>query len=222
LGQRVETRKEFTMTIRHVRCVLAGSLLTVGMIAFAPATGHAQNSAAIPDQGGPISMVGCLTRGTIGHSSQERIVLAKPIVGSVASVADGSCSTEGSDQIVKLQDLTGTGLKGVPPGRWVEIHGRLEGNHRSDAVREVHVKWFRMVPVVPPAVVAEAAPPRAPVIEAPVIVPEAFPTPAPVATTGERQELPKTGTSLPLLELIGVLSLFAAFSLFVISRRTIA
>jgi LPXTG-motif cell wall-anchored protein len=208
------------MTIRHVRCVLAGSLLTVGMIAFAPATGHAQNTAAIPDQGGPISLVGCFTRGTIGHS--ERLVLAKPIVGSVASVADGSCTAGGSDQLVKLQDLTGTGLKGLPEGRWVEIHGRLEGSHRSDAVREVHVKWFRMVPVVAPPVVAEAAPPRVPVIEAPVIVPEAFPTPAPVATTGERQELPKTGTSLPLLEMIGVLSLLAAFSLFVINRRTIA
>ena len=208
------------MTIRHVRCALAGSLLTVGMIAFAPTTGHAQNTAAIPEQGGPISMVGCFTKGTIGHS--ERFVLAKPIVGSVASVADGSCTTEGSDQLVKLQDLTGTGLKGVPEGRWVEIHGRLEGSHRADAVREVHVKWFRMVPVVPPAVIAEAAPPRAPVIEAPVIVPEAFPTPAPVATTGERQKLPETGTSLPLLEMSGVRSLLAAFSLFVIGRRVIA
>ena len=208
------------MTIRHVRCALAGSLLTVGMIAFAPATGHAQNTSAIPDQGGPISMVGCFTKGTIKHS--ERFVLAKPIVGSVASVADGSCTTEGSDQLVKLQDLTGTGLKTLPEGRWVEIHGRLEGNHRSDAVREVHVKWFRMVPVVAPPVVAEAAPPRAPIIEAPVIAPEAFPTVGAVATTGERQELPKTGTSLPLLEMIGVLSLLAACSLFVIGRRTIA
>lgn len=213
------------MTNRHVRCALAGSLLTVGMIAFAPATGQAQNTAAIPDQGGPISLVGCFTKGTIGHS--DRFVLAKPIVGSVASVADGSCTAGGSDQLVKLQDMTGTGLKGVPEGRWVEIHGRLEGSHRSDAVREVHVKWFRMVPVVAPPVVAEATPPRAPVIEAPVIeapgiVPDAFPTPAPVATTGERQELPKTGTSLPLLEMIGVLSLLAAFSLFVIRRRTIA
>jgi len=210
------------MTIRHVRCALAGSLLTVGMIAFAPAAGHAQNAGAIPDKGGPISMVGCITRGTVGKSSSERIVLAKPSVGSVASVPDGSCTAGSGDQIVKLQDLKGTGLKNVPEGRWVEVHGRLEGNHRADAVREVHVKWFRMVPVVPPPVVAEVAPPRTPIIEAPVIVPEAFPTPAPVATTGERQELPQTGTSLPLLELIGVLSLFAAISLVVIGRRTIA
>lgn len=208
------------MTTRHVRCTLAGSLLTVGMIAFAPATGHAQNATAIPDQGGPISMVGCFTRGTIGKT--DRFVLAKPIVGSVKSVENGSCSAEGSDQLVKLQDLTGTGLKNVPEGRWVEIHGRLEGSHRSDGVREVHVKWFRMVPVVPPPVVAEAAPARAPFVEASPILPEALPSPEPVATTGERQKLPETGTSLPLLELIGVLSLAAAFSLFVIGRRTIA
>ena len=190
------------------------------MIAFAPITGHAQDATAIPAEGGPISMVGCFTRGTIGHS--EKFVLAKPIVGSVASVQNGSCTTESSDQLVKLQDLTGTGLKNVPEGRWVEIHGRLEGSHKADGVREVHVKWFRMVPVVPPPAVAEAAPPRAPFVEAPAILPPDVPIAGAVATTGERQELPKTGTSLPLLELIGVLSLFAALSLFVIGRRALA
>jgi hypothetical protein len=55
--------------------------------------------------------------------------------------------------------------------------------------------------------IAEAAP-------APPPVYTPAPQPAPVATTGEvRKELPKSGTQLPLVGLIGLLSLAAGLTL---------
>src|SRR6516164_4331005 len=79
-------RKEITMTTRHVRSALAASMLTFGMVALAPATGRAQNSTTLPDEGQMITLTGCFTQGVIGNSSKERFVLAKPFVGTVASV----------------------------------------------------------------------------------------------------------------------------------------
>src|SRR5689334_23914098 len=49
------------------------------------------------------TMVGCFTTGQIG--SHEKFVLAKPIVGSVASVPEATCTAGSGDQLIKLQDL---------------------------------------------------------------------------------------------------------------------
>ena len=130
--------KELTMTTRHVRSVLVASTLTFGMVALVPVTGHGQNSTPIPEKGGSITMVGCFTRGQIG--SHEKFVLAKPTVGSVASVPEATCTASGTDELIKLQDLSQVHLGDAMLGRWIEIHGRLEGDHRADAIREVHVK----------------------------------------------------------------------------------
>ena len=207
------------MTTRHVVRTAAASLLTVGLVALGATSGRAQNTTAVPEKGGPITMVGCFTTGVIGKSSHERFVLAKPIVGSVASVPDATCTASGSDQMIKLQDLKQVHLGNAQLGRWVEINGRLEGNHRADAIREVHVKSFSLVPVVvpPPPVAAVTQPePQAfvetPAPAAPIV--EAAPAPVPTAgVTDERKKLPKTATSLPLVGLIGVMSLAAALLL---------
>ena len=213
------------MTTRHVVRTVVATVLTFGMVALGAKTGWAQNTTVIPEKGGPITMVGCFTTGTIGDD--EKFVLAKPIVGSVASVPEPTCSASSSDQLIKLQDLKQVKMGDAQLGRWVEIHGRLEGNHRADAIREVHVKSFSLVPVVVPpppvAAVIVEPPPRA-AVEAPAPAPIAEAAPAPVPTTGvteERKKLPKTASSLPLVGLIGLMSLGAAFALRLANRRTI-
>jgi hypothetical protein len=204
------------MTTRHVRSALTASLLTLTAVALAPATGLGQD--AIPEQGGMITMVGCFVQGQI--KDHETLVLVRPIVGTVQSVADASCAMNPGDVPVKLQDLKRVGLDESMTGRWIQIVGKLEGDHRSDGIREVHLKSFMFVPVVPPHVAKVASPPAA--IESPASVAphaaEAAPEPAPVATTGERTELPHTATSLPLVGLIGFLALSAAFGLVLLER----
>jgi LPXTG-motif cell wall-anchored protein len=200
------------MMVRLVRSVLVPSALAFGVIALAPVTAQAQ-TASIPEEGGPITMVGCFTTAVTGHKTSERFVLAKPVVGSVASVPDATCTASSADQMIKLQDLKHVHLGHAQLGRWVEISGRLEGNHRSDGLREVHVKSFSLVPVVPPRAAENVAPPRA-----------TFETPAPrpVPTAGKRTQLPKTATTLPLFGLSGLVSVIAAFALHMFRRRNIA
>jgi len=210
------------MTTRHVRSAIVASALTFSVVALAPVTGRAQTT-AIPEEGGQITLTGCFTTGQIGDD--EKMVLAKPIVGTVASVPEPTCSATSSDQIVKLQDMKQVKLGAAMLGRWIQISGRLEGNHKADGLREVHVKSFALVPVVVPApkvaevIIQQPAPePPAPAPQ----VAEVAPEPAPVATTGEeRKALPKTATSLPLFGLIGFMSLAAGFALHLFARRRV-
>ena len=202
------------MTSRHVRTAIAASFVTIGTVALAPST-YAQ-AQTLPQQGGEITVVGCFVRGMV--NSHERYVLVRPIVGSVASMPDASCTLIPGDEVIKLQDLSQAGLDYTMSGRWLEITGRLEGNHRSDGVREVHVKSFKAVPVVPMR--AARVNPPSPAIETPPVAPAPQPAiePAPVATSGVRTELPRTATSLPLIGLIGFVSFSAVFGLFLLNR----
>jgi hypothetical protein len=200
------------MTKRHLAGTLSALLVTCGIVAIPPAIGWAQNQSVLPEKGGPITLVGCFTSGQI--KSHVKPVLTSATMEAVSSVTEATCT--GSGQPIKLQDLKQAGLDQSMMGRWLEISGRLEGNHRSDAIREVHVKSFRVIPVVVPPVAAAPAP--APQIAeaapAPPPVYTPAPQPAPVATTGEvRKELPKSGTQLPLVGLIGLLSLAAGLTL---------
>lgn len=212
------------MTTRLVRGALA-SALAFGAVALTPAIGLAQDSTALPEKGGEITLVGCFVRGQV--KSHDQYVLVRPIVGSIESVTEGSCSSSPGDVPIKLQDLSQAGLDHAMLGRWLEISGRLEGNHRSDAIREVHVKSFKPVPVVAPRVAEAAAPAPPPqTIETPAVetpapvapIVETTAEPNPVATAGVRTELPKTATSLPLIGLIGFVSLSAGFGLFLLER----
>jgi hypothetical protein len=203
------------MTTRHVRTAIAASLVTIGTVALAPST-RAQ-APTLPQQGGDITVVGCFVSGMV--NLRERYVLVRPIVGSVSSVPEATCASIPGDEAIKLQDLSQAGLDQTMLGRWLEITGRLEGNHRSDGVREVHVKSFRAVPVVPPRVSENVGPPS-PAIETPPAAPapDAAIEPVPVATAGVRTELPRSATSFPLIALIGFVSFSAVFGLFLLNR----
>lgn len=202
------------MTKRHLSIAAAG-LLTSGIVAFTPVRTLAQD--ALPEKGQSITVVGCFDRAMI--DSHPEFVLARPVVGSVASVPDGSCKAQSGDQLVKLQDLRSAGVDRVKIGRWVEIDGRLEGNHRSDAIREVHIKAMRDVPVMAPRV-AEAPPEPARTFDEPKTVLD-FGLPQPVATSGViRTELPKTATLLPLFGIVGFVSLFGALAIHLLVRQS--
>jgi hypothetical protein len=215
------------MTTRYVVRTVAATVFTAGLVALGATPGRAQ-STTIPDEGGPITMAGCFTTGVIGHDTDdERFVLAKPVVGTVASVPEATCTASSSDQMIKLQDLHQVKMGAAQAGRWVQISGRLEGNHKSDGVREVHVKSFMLIPVVvpPPVVAAVVMPAPAPQASVETPAPPAPTieyTPAPVPTTGVkevRKKLPKTATSLPLVGLIGLLALGGALGLRVVMGR---
>jgi len=214
------------MTTRHVKSVIVGSLLTCGMVA-APAIARAQNTPDLPLKGQRITVVGCLVNGTV-DGNPEKLVLAKAKAGSVESVSEATCTATDADSMIRLQDLRQAGLNDGYLGRWMIIDGRLESQHKVHKVREIHVKSFRPVPVVIPRV-AEATPaPFVPSAEpAPAPAPPIAETPAPtpeqpVATTYVAKELPKTATSLPLVGLIGFLSLAAGLGLHMVKRGRLA
>ena len=202
------------MTKRYLAGSISALLFTVGIAAIPPTIGWAQSQTALPEKGGPITVVGCFTSGQI--KSHQKPVLTNATMEAVGSVTEATCA--GTGVPIKLQDLKQAGLDESMMGRWLEISGRLEGNHRSDAIREIHVKSFRVIPVVVPPVAAAPAPQPPQVAEAapvaPIYTPPAPAAPAPVATTGEvRKALPKSGTQLPLVGLIGFMSLAAGLTL---------
>ena len=209
------------MTIRHIRRVMAGALLTCGLVAAAPIIARAQNTPDLPLEGQRITVVGCLILHTPQGHDDPRLTLAKATVGSVASVPEATCTATDADPMIRLQDMKQAGLDESFAGRWMEIFGRLESQHKVHKVREIHVKSFMPVPVVLPRVAEAVMPapfvPPAEVAVAPVetvIIAE-----QPVATAGVRTVLPKTATSLPLFGLIGFASLAAGFGLRLFSRR---
>jgi hypothetical protein len=196
------------------------------MAAMVPASGQAQDATALPDEGGLITLVGCLQLQQIkGH---EKYVLANPTVGSVVSVPEATCSTTSTENAVRLDKAGRPRLikqhvdsGDLLLGHWVEVSGRLEKFESAKELRELTVKSFRMVPVVPPRA-AEAVPP-------PIPEPRAYipPTPAPiapietpVATTGVKR-LPHTASQLPLVGLLGLATLAGGLAFRLARRREI-
>ncbi|HVZ20186.1 MAG TPA: LPXTG cell wall anchor domain-containing protein [Vicinamibacterales bacterium] len=213
------------MTARHSHSALVASALALGMVALVPAGAWAQSPSVLPDKGGRITLVGCFVRGQI--KSHHKYVLVRPTLEPVASVKEARCAAQPGDEPIKLQDLSQAHLDHTMLGQWLEIEGRLEGNHRSDGIREVHVKSFRPVPVMAPRAAEAAAPPSAlapPLAETPVmpVAPTTAPVPQSVGTSGVREELPRTATSLPLFGVMGLVSLAAACALLLFDRRRTA
>ena len=209
------------MTIRRASSAITAGLLTCGLVAIALGRGSAQQASALPEKGGPITLVGCFLHMEVaGHG--EKFVLVTPMLGPATSVTEATCTSTGT-QIVELDDMNRMlKVDRSKVGRWIEVNGRLaEGHH---AVRELHLNTYRFVPVVAPRV-AEAAP-AAPTPE--TIQPHPAPAPAPVsettptATTGVAEPLPSTASSLPLIGLIGFLALTGGLGLRLIDyRRTL-
>jgi len=189
--------------------VIAG-LLTCGISVVAPVAARAQGTTLTAEEGGPITIVGCLQMEQM--KDKEKYILANPVQGRDVTVAQATCSVTDTSNAVVLKDVYEHHLDRWPTGNYVMITGRLEGTEHNPKEpterRELHVKSYRAPGITPPAVAFALPPDPGPV--AVVIEPltfEGVPV-APVATSGVlRVELPKTATALPLVGLIGLLAL---------------
>ena len=141
------------------------------------------------------------------------------------SVPQETCLISESDPMVKLRDdVKKSGLNKTMLGRYVQVSGTMGDEYpkHPDRLRKVKVESAAIPPVVPPpvAVVRET---ETIVQPAPVAPPPAvMPIEQPVGTTGiMRKHLPKTASSLPLVGLIGLMSLMAGLTLHLFGRRSL-
>jgi len=194
------------MTLRYMNGASIGIVLTWGLVVVAPA--YAQNTTLLPaEESAVITVTGCLQR---GGDNRDKFLLASPRLGPVASVTDAACDAAVDTRALELDDADDRGINETMVGRWIEISGRLERETSSnpDNLREISVRSFRLIPVVPQR--AEAAP--APVPAPPAETPAAAPVlPAPVATSGIAEPLPKTASPLAVIGLLGLLSVAGSF-----------
>jgi len=209
------------MTIRRFAGALGSLMLTFGIGAIAPATGRAQQTVALPPEHSIVTVTGCF--GWVNH---EKYVLTRPSMGQT-SVPSETCLVNPADPMIKLRDdLNKNGLNRTMIGRYVTVSGTMgdEYPEHPDRIRRLKVESVSIPPVTPP-VVAVIPPAPAPM---PPAVAEAPPAPAPiiieqpVGTTGvmkKRHHLPKTATTLPLVGLIGFVSLLSGLTLHVFGQR---
>lgn len=211
------------MTVRRVSRALAAGLLTCGLFAFAPANVAGQPAIVLPDNGGPITLVGCFLRLRVSPSDDPgmKFVLVNPRLGPATSVPEATCASTGNEPMVELDDVHANvhkhHLDRSRVGRWIEVTGRLE-KKGSQLLREVHVDTYREVPVV----VARGEPvpvPAPPVIKYPALQGQAAPAP-PLTGVDLPQQLPQTASAVPLTALLGFLAVAGALGL-ITYRRTV-
>ena len=192
------------MTLRYISGASIVIVLTWGLVAVAPA--NAQNESLLPaNESAVITVTGCLQR---GGKDGDKFMLASPRLGPVASVTDAACDAAVDTRALDLDDADDRGINDTMVGRWIEISGRLEKETSTnpDNLRELSVRSFRLIPVVPQRAEAAPAPLPAPVAETPAPA-----LPAPVATTGIEEPLPKTASPLAVIGLLGLLSVAGSF-----------
>jgi hypothetical protein len=204
------------MSLRYVCGAVAALALSIGAPAVTPA--YAQSQELLPpEESGPVTAAGCLT---IGGKNGDQYVLTHVVPGPLASVPEATCTAAADVLDIDLDHAQQHGLNQSLIGRWIEVDGTLEKETHITPhnQRELRVKSFRMVPVVPPREAA-AAPAPAPQLEQPAAPTSSDTTPTtveerPVATTGEvPPALPKTASPIPLIGLLGLLSLAGGLAL---------
>jgi LPXTG-motif cell wall-anchored protein len=144
-------------------------------------------------------------------------VLARPRIGPIGSVPEGTCTANPGDDAIELENGKKAGMDDTLLGRWVEVSGRLERetSKNADNLRELDVESFQLVKVVVPR--AAAPPPRRPTppraVQTPPPAPAPAPVPGPVTVAPEPPSLPKTASPVPAIGLVGLLSLAAGLLL---------
>jgi hypothetical protein len=209
------------MAIRHQAGLIAGVLLTFGISVFSPAIGRAQDAFQLPEKGSTVTVTGCF-----GYIDGPHFVLASPTMDHVTSVPSATCQVTGP--VIKLDDIKQNGLDKSMVGRYLTVTGRVGKayDEHPNRIRKLDISSAMFPPVVvpraaevmivpPPIARAEPVAPVAPV--APQMAPQME---RPVGTTGtHRRKLPKTASSLPLVGLIGLMSLAGGLTLRAFGRR---
>lgn len=194
------------MTLRYMSGASIIVVLTWGLAMATPAS--AQNAALLPpEESAVITVTGCLQR---GGNDRDKFLLTSPRLGPVNNVTEATCDAAVDTRALELDDADDRGINETMVGRWIEISGRLEKETSTnpDNLRELSVRSFRLIPVVPQRAEAAPAPLPAPVAETPAPAPV---LPAPVATTGIEEPLPKTASPLAVIGLLGLLSVAGSF-----------
>lgn len=205
------------MTSRHPVPTVAGAVL-LSSLAFVPAA--AQTSSSTASQIGKpsaaqVTLVGCLQRevdyrrahdlgkggpaGTgLGSGDEYVLVHASRAEGSAAAAPTADCTSQGSGDTYELTGSREHDLRSLV-GHVVQINGTM---------KEATVNVASFQEVTPAASAATQAP-------ATSNAPSTSPAPAsrPIGTSGQANDLPRTASPLPLIGLIGLLSLAAALGL---------
>jgi hypothetical protein len=193
-------------------------VLAFGSISVDSAYAQRRDGALLPqEQGGDVTAVGCLVKGTSVRGGKDDYVLARPKRGPIASVPEASCTADAGADALQLDNAEKGPITNAMIGKWVQITGRLEKETSKDPddLRELDVASVKVVPVVVPRQAAAApAPAAAPSprastpAPAPAAAAAAEPAPAPAPTT-----LPKTASPIPAVGLAGLLLLSAGLTL---------
>lgn len=192
------------MTLRYLSGATIVTALACGLTPV-----HAQD--VLPrEQSAVVTVTGCL----LGGDKPGRFVLAAPRLGAVPNVENGACDAPIDSRTLDLEDADDRGINDTLIGRWVEISGRLERetSDNPENLRELSVRSFRIVPVVPR--LAEFAPPPAPRADL-----SAPPAQAPPPTAIE-EPLPATASPLAMLGLLGLLTLAGGIGVNIYRART--
>ena len=212
------------MTIRRFAGALGSLMLTLGFGAIAPATGRAQQTVALPPEHSEVTVTGCF-----GYVNHQGYVLTRPSMGQT-SVPQETCLVSAGDPMIKMRDdLKKNGLDRTMIGRFVTVSGTMGDEYpkHPDRLRKLKVESVSIPPVTPPAVavVTPVAPaPMPPAVAAAPPAPAPIIIEQPVGTTGvmkKRHHLPKTATTLPLVGLLGFVSLLSGLTLHVFGRRSL-
>ena len=201
------------MTLRHVSGALTAVVLICGLWTAAPAQAQRDASLLPPEEHGTITVAGCLQ---LGGKDGDEFVLASPRLGPIANVPVGTCNSTVDERALDLKDTEDFGINQSMLGHLIEVSGNLEKETDNDLanLREMEIRSFRLLPVVPQR--AEA-PPAA---RQPEYTPPAepySPPQEPVGTSGVEPEptpaLPQTASPLHLMGLLGMLSLAGGLGL---------
>jgi hypothetical protein len=165
---------------------------------IAPEPAWARDASLLPpEESAVITVAGCLQ---LGGKNGNKYVLASPKLGPVDNVPEDQCRATIDDRALELEHEGKHGMNASMLGRWVEVNGRLEKetSHNPDNLREMHVRSFRMVPVVPPR--AAAAPAAGPILrfeQQPVAPPAETAQEKPAATAEFRRLCPAQRAHFP-------------------------
>jgi hypothetical protein len=206
------------MTLRYVSGALTAIVLTCGLPTLDPVHAQTRDSSLLPpEQSGLITVAGCLQ---LGGKNGDKYLLTNPRLGPIANVPEETCDAAADDRALDLKDTAQHGMNQSMLGHWVEINGRLEKETDTDLtnLRELEVRSFRMVPVIPQRAEAPPAPEPRPQAELQPVAPAAEttapPEERPIGTTGVVEtKLPKTASLLPAIGLLGLLSLAGGLGL---------
>jgi len=204
------------MTLRYVCSTVAAGVLALGVTAGLANAQQRDGGLLPPNQGGVITVTGCLMRGDqVRSGDKDKFVLANPTTAPIASVPEATCTAERDANAVQLDNLEKGPIDESMLGKWVQINGRLEKEEsQHDNLREFDVHSATLIPVAQRAAAAPAPEPE-PVAAAV----EPSPEPAPVATSGQEPALPKTAGEAPTFALFGLLAIAGSLALRAIPAR---